>query len=218
MRLRRTAEAGKAAVKAAATRFFFRSRAFRMASAAAIWPKRRHDGSDLSHLALYTEQILGPVQRDEALFLHSLIRVVRPATVVEIGLRGHSAFKFLRALDPDARLCSFDIKPACAQIARDRFGHDPRFTFRMRSQTEIAAADIDGRTIDFIFLDAAHDADLNRATFERLLPLMAPDVILAVHDTGTIPRRFIPTVIGGIKSQSNGWETKARSRRANALS
>jgi hypothetical protein len=50
---------------------------------------------------------------------------------------------------------------------------------------------VDGRTADFVFIDAAHELSLNQATFERLLPLLAPDAIVAIHDTGAIPRRFI---------------------------
>jgi predicted O-methyltransferase YrrM len=145
---------------------------------------------DISHLAIFSEIADGPVQRDEALFLYSLLRVVRPRTVVEIGfLTGRSALNFLCALDDDARLYSFDI--AHAEHARDRLGHDSRFTFRTRSQDELTPDDIDGREADFVFLDAAHELDLNQRTFSRLLPLMAPGAILAVHDTGTIPRRFV---------------------------
>jgi predicted O-methyltransferase YrrM len=174
-------------------RAFFRSRLLREIVAAARWPKTRKTAPDLAHLTFYTEEILGPVQRDEALLLHALIRVVRPRTVVEIGfLRGLSSFNFLRALDADAHIYSFDVEPRCSDIARERFGHDPRLAFRLRSQTEITLADIDGRVADFVFLDASHDLTMNIKTFERLLSIMAPNAILAVHDTGTIPRGFIP--------------------------
>jgi predicted O-methyltransferase YrrM len=182
---------------------------------AAGWPTRRGDpgalGSresaapDISHLSLFNEVADGPVQREEALFLYSLLRVVRPRTVVEIGfLTGRSALNFLCALDDDARLYSFDIDETCAARARDLFGHEPRFTFRTRSQAELTPDDIDGREADFVFLDASHDLDLNRSTFSRLLSLMAPNAILAVHDTGTIPRHFVRS--GHIWLESNtGW-------------
>jgi predicted O-methyltransferase YrrM len=149
--------------------------------------------SRTAHLSLFEETTLGPVQRDEALMLLALIRVLRPQTVVEIGFfLGHSALNFLRALDDDARLFSIDIDPRLEDQAQKLFGHDPRFAFRCRSQTAIRAADLDGRQADFVFLDASHDFDLNRATFERLLDLMAPRAILAVHDTGTVPRDLFP--------------------------
>lgn len=156
------------------------------------WLFRGIEPPDLAHLSLARDRIGGPVQRDEALLLHGLLRVLRPKTVIEVGFfRGYSAFNFLRALDHDARLYSFDIDPACVERAAELFGDDPRVTVRQRSQTELTAADLDGRPADFVFLDASHDLALNQVTFERLLPVMAGDAILAVHDTGTIPRALL---------------------------
>jgi len=172
-------------------RLFFRSRLLREVAAGIRW--RASGAPDLAHLAFYDEVTWGPVMRDEALFLNALVRALRPETVVEIGfLRGHSAFNFLRALDDESRLYSFDVDPACREVAHERLGHDPRFVFRNRSQDEIRADDLDGRLADFVFLDAAHDLALNQATFDRLLPLLAPRAILAIHDTGTIPLQFFP--------------------------
>jgi predicted O-methyltransferase YrrM len=182
---------------------FFRSPLIRRLVSASRWPAHgqklstglgsaESEPPDISHLAIFSEVADGPIQREEALFIYSILRVVRPQTAVEIGfLNGRSALNLLCGLDPDARLYSFDIDEACAARARDLFGHDPRFTFRMRSQAELTPGDIDGRKADFVFLDASHEFDLNRETFRRLLPLMAPDAILAVHDTGTVPRRFV---------------------------
>jgi predicted O-methyltransferase YrrM len=151
------------------------------------------DLPDLAHLAFYEEgPMQGPLQRDEALFLHALVRVLRPRTVVELGFfRGHSAFNFLCALDPDARLYSFDVDPDCAQTARERFGHDPRLIFRVRSQDALTTDDLDGRPADLVFIDAAHDLALNETTFERLVELLAPEAIVAIHDTGTVPRELL---------------------------
>lgn len=176
-----------------ARRALFRSRLLRGVVAAVRWVGRRRDLPDLAHLILFDERTIGPVQRDEALFLHGLVRVVRPQTVVEIGfLHGDSALNFLTALDRDARLYSFDVNPACARRARELLGHDPRFVFRERSQAELTAGDLDGRLADLVFLDASHDLSLNQATFRRLLGLMSPNAILAVHDTGTVPRALVP--------------------------
>lgn len=176
-----------------ARRAFYRQRLLRALVAAVRWPMLRDDLPDLSHLTFFRETADGPVQRDEALFLHSLIRVVRPRTIVEIGfLRGHSAFNLLQALDADARLYSFDIDPACASSAHQVCAHDKRFALRIRSQAELRPEDIDGRPADFVFLDASHDLTLNQETFGRLLPLMTPDAVLAIHDTGTVPRRLLP--------------------------
>lgn len=191
-------------VKRTAERAFYRSLAARRVLSAAPWPDLRgptnpyalgsaeSPSPDISHLAVFSEVADGPIQRDEALFLYSLLRVVRPRTVVEIGfLGGRSALNLLCGIDADARLYSFDIRGECDARARELFDHDPRFTFRVRSQAELTSDDIDGREADFVFLDASHDLDLNRAAFGRLAQLMAPGAILAVHDTGTIPRRFV---------------------------
>jgi predicted O-methyltransferase YrrM len=154
--------------------------------------RRGEDALDLAHLSFYEPLASGPVQRDEALLLHALVKAIRPQTVVEIGfLHGHSAFNFLRALDRSARLYSFDIEPAAGDLARAA-AHDPRLEFRLRSQEQITASDLDGRTVDLVFLDGAHDLALNRATFENLLPLLAEDALFVVHDTGAFDPSAIP--------------------------
>lgn len=172
--------------------------------AAARWHQQRGVVADLSHLTAFDELTVGPVQRDEALFLHALVRVVRPKTVLELGfLYGHSALNFLTALDDDARLYSLDINPTCERLAQALLGHDPRFQFRLRSIVEVEASDVDGRNLDLVFFDAGHDVDLSRQAFEQIEPLLAPDAILAVHDTGTVPRRLFPPGTLGYAASEN---------------
>jgi predicted O-methyltransferase YrrM len=135
----------------------------------------------------------GAIQRDEALLLKGLLSALRPQTVVEIGfLRGASATEILDTLDAGARLYSFDIDPASEVVARETFGGDQRLTFRLKSQAEIGAEDLDDRPADFVFLDASHVLTLNQETFRRLIPLLSPWGIVAVHDTGTWARRDVP--------------------------
>lgn len=159
---------------------------------------------DVAHLTVFNETLLGAIQREEALLLHGLLRVTRPQTVIEIGfLRGRSALNFLTALTPEARLYSFDTDPISRNVAAARFRHDPRFTFRERSQSELTAADVDGRAVDFAFVDGSHDLEANQALFARLLPLMSPECIVAVHDTGTVPRELFPW--RHLPGEPNGW-------------
>jgi predicted O-methyltransferase YrrM len=180
-------------VRVIASWAYFRSRLVRELVALARWPWIRRGAPDLAHLATYGEWAHGPIQRDEALLLHALIRDLRPATVVEIGfLFGHSAFNFLRALDDDARIYSFDIDAACVPHAHRRCRHDPRFVLRSRAQDQIRAEDVNGGPIDFVFIDGAHDLAINKRTFERLVPLLSPRALIAVHDTGGIPRTITP--------------------------
>lgn len=151
----------------------------------------RRDLPDTTHLHAYTggDAQIGPLQTDEALLLFGLVRVVRPRTVVEFGfLGGRSASNFLRALDRDARLYTYDIDPEAERTAEATVGHDPRLRFVRKSQAEFDPVDVEGRAVDLAFLDASHDPLLNRETLRRLIPALAPDAILAVHDTGTIAR------------------------------
>jgi len=157
----------------------------------AVVPRLRAKRYDLAHLALVPEETaLGPLQRDEALVLHGLVRTLQPAVVVEFGFfAGDSALNFLQALPPAARVHSFDISDEATATAR-AFPH-PNFTFHRKSQDQITAADVEHTPIDFVFIDASHDLELNRATFERLEELLAEDAIIVVHDTGTWPAHLI---------------------------
>jgi hypothetical protein len=151
---------------------FYRSPRFRLALVAAGWPWLRARLPRVAHLVFYDEFAFGPVQRDEALVLHALVRDVRPRTVVEIGFQGGlSSFNFLRALEPDAMLYAFDISDFSEETARDAFAAFPNFVFRRKSQDEIEAADVDLRPIDLVFLDASHELELNARTFDRLVGL-----------------------------------------------
>ncbi|HEV2813283.1 MAG TPA: class I SAM-dependent methyltransferase [Solirubrobacteraceae bacterium] len=151
----------------------------------------RRDAIDTTHLHAYHEGpgVIGPVQSEEALVLYGLVRAVRPRTVVEFGFdQGRSAFNFLRALDADARLYSFDVRDEAAQLAGALFGGEERLRFVRKSQAEFEAVDVDGRAVDFVFLDASHDLGLNQETLRRVLPVLAPGAIVAIHDTGTLSR------------------------------
>lgn len=177
-----------------ARRSYFRSRALREAVAGTkIVGGGRATVPDLAHVLVRGEVPDGPVQRDEALLLHGVIRITRPRTVVEVGfLRGDSALNFLLALDAEARLYTFDNDPQCERVAAELFGHDPRLVFRRIGQDELAPHHVDDRPIDFLFLDASHDFELNKRTFEGLHPALAPQAILGVHDTGTVHRSLVP--------------------------
>lgn len=163
----------------------------------ANWLLHRRRRLPTAHLTGYREEdAIGPVQREEALFLLGMIRVLRPRVLVELGFsRGRSAFNFLQALgqDAEARLYSFDIADSCEEIATSYFQGRPNFRFQKKSQEEITGADIDHKKADFVFIDAAHEIDINQRTWAALLPLLAEDATIAVHDTGTWHRdHFLP--------------------------
>jgi len=169
--------------------------------AAATGRLLRASGTDVSHLAFYEgDDAIGPLQREEALLLFGMVRTVRPKTVVEIGFHyGQSAFNFLRAMNHDAILFSFDIDRDSEFFADTRFGHDPRFRFARKSQDEIVEADIGvGRKIDFLFVDASHDLELNQRTFAAIEGLLAPRALVAIHDTGTYKRSSLTGPFAGL--------------------
>ena len=174
-------------VKHEVWRWLPRSRAIRHAVVLLRWPWTRQRAPDVAHLAFYAEETaLGPLQRDEALFLNGLVRVIRPRVIVELGFfRGHSALNFLTALDGSGRLFSFDFDEEAEKVAHDFFDAVPNFRFARKSQTEVTSADFDGEAIDLLFFDASHDLDLNIQTFRNLEPSLAERGIVVVHDTGT---------------------------------
>lgn len=175
----------------ARTAFYHRAPVRWAALPAVWWKQQRFPGYALSHLAFYDEDnAVGPVQRDEALLLFALTRVLRPQVVVEVGfLGGQSSFNFLQALAPGARLYSFDIDPTAERIARETFEAFPNFRFRRVSQEAITPEHVDRQKIGLLFLDASHDLDLNQRTFDRLAPMLEDDGVLAVHDTGAWRRQ-----------------------------
>lgn len=160
------------------------------------------------YLAAYEEgEALGPLQRDEALLLHALVRVTAPRTIVEFGFaNGHSALVFLEAGTRETLVASYDIDPVAAKRARRRFGNRGNFRLVQKSQADFDPADVDGRPVDLAFIDASHDFDLNRRTFEKLLPALADDAVVAVHDTGTWARAHMgPRIRAHLDGAEGHW-------------
>jgi predicted O-methyltransferase YrrM len=141
----------------------------------------------VNHLKTYREKnAIGPLQRDEALFLNGLIRVLKPRVLVEFGFdTGHSAYNFLQALDGTGELHSYDIADYSTDVARRGFAGFPNFHFHQKSQADFTWDDVGRKPVDFVFIDASHNLELNQKTFAALLPALSEDAILAVHDTGT---------------------------------
>jgi predicted O-methyltransferase YrrM len=150
----------------------------------------------ISHLLSYRENdAIGPLQRDEAIALFGIVRTLRPRVVVEFGFfHGHSAFNFLQALPGDAKLYSYDIDADSIRRAETEFKFDKRFTFIGKSQTDFDPADIGNQQIDLAFFDAAHELDLNIETFNRIVAHLAPEAMVAIHDTGLWHRDYFEPI------------------------
>lgn len=145
---------------------------------------------DTSFLDGYAEEdAMGPVQREEALFLYALLRLVRPRVIVEFGFfEGHSARVFCRAC-PESQVFSFDLEDnPPARAALECF---PNFHFRHKSMSDVVHADVGHGAVDFVFFDACHEEDINMATLRIMEPWLADGAIVAVHDTGLWHRRWL---------------------------
>lgn len=157
-----------------------------LAGTASVITRKTHP-LGVMHLLSYRENdVVGPLQRAEALLLNAVVQVVVPKVVVEFGFfAGHSAFNFLRALAPGAKLYSYDIADYSAETARAAFRGFENFRFLLKSQDQFEPADIDHQKIDLVFFDAVHDFQLNQSTWTRVLPSLAERALVVVHDTGT---------------------------------
>jgi predicted O-methyltransferase YrrM len=170
-------------------RFYYGSRVSRHMARWLIRDER--SPLDFSHILSFREQQIGPVHRDEALFLFGLTRILRPQTIVEFGfMTGHSAFNFLVAGGPECRVFSYDITDRSEGIARRCLGRFKNFRFIKKSQSDFSPSDIENRKIDLCFLDASHDLSFNLRTFKLVQPHLAEAAIIAVHDTGVWHRKF----------------------------
>jgi hypothetical protein len=146
---------------------------------------------DFSHVISSREDQIGTVDRDEALFLIGLTRILCPQTIVEFGfLTGHSALNFMLAARPDCQVFSYDISDNAEEIARRCLRQFKNFRFIKKSQADFSPSDIDNRKIDLCFLDASHDCSLNLKTFELIRPHLSETAVFAVHDTGVWHRKF----------------------------
>eukprot|EP00929_Paragymnodinium_shiwhaense_P089063 TRINITY_DN49319_c0_g1_i1.p1 TRINITY_DN49319_c0_g1~~TRINITY_DN49319_c0_g1_i1.p1 ORF type:complete len:559 (-),score=53.99 TRINITY_DN49319_c0_g1_i1:36-1712(-) len=144
-----------------------------------------HGHYDLRHLSRGNAPRLGPLQDDEALLLFSLVRAMRPRTIVEFGTaNGFSGMNWMHAIadEPDARVYSYDIVPYPAGTGLE--DADPRFTFIQKSQADFDWSDVELRPVDVAFFDAGHLVEYSLKAFERVLPALTSTAMVAVHDTG----------------------------------
>jgi predicted O-methyltransferase YrrM len=148
-----------------------------------------------SHLTILpSNRMQGALQKDDALLLYGLVKMIRPKLVVEFGFgKGYSSLNFLNAIDRDARVVSFDILESCEQIARKSMPHTGRYKFIGKSALEITASDLGYEKADLVYWDAIYDPVINLQVFEVLKPLLSENAILALHDTGAWQKKYMGT-------------------------
>ena len=142
------------------------------------------------------QEVLGPIQDDEALLLYSVIRAMRLRCIVEIGgLGGYSARNFCRAVSRYGKVVTIDINEV-PRVA-------PNHLVIKKDCRDISERDLRER-VDMIFFDA-HVYDEQIEFFNRLqaLGLVADNVVIALHDTGLHPKKVVDWAYW--ISEEGGW-------------
>lgn len=140
---------------------------------------------NLNHLTQdFDQQVLGPIQDDEALLLYSIIRVMRLHNIVEIGgLAGYSATNFI-----------------CSVIQGNVYTVDINFVNKLADNhipiikdcKLITKMDLPNK-IDMIFFDS-HCYEDQLKFFDVLEEnnIIDDEIVLAFHDTNLHPEKLTP--------------------------
>lgn len=137
----------------------------------------------LSHLNQQSHQdVWGPIQDDEALFLYSIIRGSRLSRILEIGgLSGYSSTNFIEAMkydDVDKSTCvlyTVDINPI-PQVA-------PNHNIIIKNALHLTPDDMDNKPLDLVFFDCHDIVQLDVYKNLKSNGLITDKTILALHDT-----------------------------------
>jgi predicted O-methyltransferase YrrM len=133
---------------------------------------------DLTHLNQSHQNVWGPIQDDEALFLYSIIRGMRIERILEIGgLSGYSGLNFLQAVKYTDKgivyTCDINQVPKLAKNHK----------VIIKNALNITLDDLDNLPIELIFFDC-HDM-VQMYIFHHLVKngLITDKTVLALHDT-----------------------------------
>ncbi len=155
---------------------------------------------DLSHLVQPdTQEVSGPIQDDEALFLYSIITGMRLKRILEIGgMSGYSALNFTKAVGEDGVVYTIDVNEVPCVATNHRI--------LTKDAKDITASDIEGSELDLIFFDC-HDADAEMTVYYKLrrAAVITDKTILALHDTNLHPAKTVPwayEIAGGFVHQA----------------
>jgi predicted O-methyltransferase YrrM len=149
---------------------------------------------ELSHLVQDPGQaVFGPIQDDEALLLFAVCRVTCARRIAEFGGQsGYSARNFLAAVSdaPGGVVYTVDANPVPVLSGAHRFVH--------KWAKDVTPEDFDGRALDLVFFDC-HDYAQQLEAFHTLsrAGVIARATIIALHDTGTHPRKLLPWAFRG---------------------
>ena len=141
----------------------------------------------LARTAIVTHQAL---QRSfELMTLARRVRELRPRVVVEIGTHlGGTLFCWSKLAAPDAVLISVDLPtgPSAEPFGAFVSGNQKLICIRADSNSRETLAEIQehvqGRLIDFLFIDGDHRYDAVRTDYERYSSLVRRGGLIALHD------------------------------------
>jgi hypothetical protein len=152
---------------------------------------------ELSHLTQpEDQQVIGPIQDDEALLLYAVIRVMRLKRILEVGGQsGYSAVNFCKAVGPNGVVYTAEPLP----MAGMWHNHRPL----QRLAHEVEPRDLDYKPLDLVFFDA-HDYASQVALYTGLshAGIITERTLIALHDTGLHPHK----VVAWARETPRGWE------------
>lgn len=134
---------------------------------------------DLSHLTQEpTQNVWGPIQDDEALFLYSIVRSSRLSRILEIGgLSGYSARNFLQAMslskNPVLYTCDLTEVPKLADNHK----------IIVKNALHLTKEDLDNEELDMVFFDCHDYMQIDIFFKLKEQNLIGENTIIALHDT-----------------------------------
>jgi hypothetical protein len=151
---------------------------------------------NLKHLTQPDDQnVGGPIQDDEALFLFAMIRVMRLRRVLEIGgLGGYSARNFLAAVGQEGHVYSVDLNPVPILASNH--------TAITKDATLVGPSDVDDQPLDLVFFDC-HVWEAQTTMFQNLreASIITDTTVLSFHDTNLHPFKSVSWAY----SIGSGW-------------
>jgi predicted O-methyltransferase YrrM len=174
----------------------------------------------------FADTELGILQKPEEIrWLFELVRAARPRVVLEIGLDlGGTFFLWSRAAAPNAHLLAIDTRPvgrfeAWSPFSLVRRGFavgSQRVTLLMDSDSHSEStlrrvmALLDGRPVDFLFIDGDHSHDGVWQDFNMYSPLVAHGGLVAFHDVSPNPAEWTKGVARFWREFTAKHETEER--------
>jgi predicted O-methyltransferase YrrM len=132
------------------------------------------------------QNVIGPMQDDEALMMYALVQTSHVERVLELGgFTGFSARTFLSGMvrKPHGRVYTVDLNPV--PTVRVEGGADHRHIAIQKDAAHLEPGDVENAPLDLVLFDC-HSFDATRATVRQLYrhQLLKPDTYFVLHDTG----------------------------------